>query len=87
MPFGVMGGDYQPVGHAHVLSAILDHGLDPQEAIDAPRVMSYPVDLWSSAACPRRARADLAARGHALIEPEGPLGGGQAIAVDRGEVC
>jgi gamma-glutamyltranspeptidase/glutathione hydrolase len=83
LSYGVMGGDYQPVGHAHVISAIVDHGLDPQEAIDAPRLMSYPVDLLVERGVPARARADLAARGHALIEPEGPLGGGQAIAVDR----
>jgi hypothetical protein len=37
MPFGVMGGAYQPNGHARVLTNIVDYGLDPQSAIDAPR--------------------------------------------------
>ncbi len=83
LSYGVMGGDYQPVGHAQVISAIVDHGLDPQEALDAPRLMSYPVDLQVERGVPARARAELAARGHSLIEPEGPLGGGQAIIVDR----
>jgi gamma-glutamyltranspeptidase/glutathione hydrolase len=38
MPFGVMGADYQPMGHAHVISNITDYGMDVQAAIDAPRM-------------------------------------------------
>ena len=34
MPYGVMGGDYQPFGHVHVLTNRLDFGMDLQEAID-----------------------------------------------------
>jgi len=36
--FGVMGGDMQPQGHVQVVSGIIDGKLDPQAAIDRPRV-------------------------------------------------
>ena len=36
-PFGVMGGEMQPQGHLQVVSSMVDHGLNPQAALDAPR--------------------------------------------------
>ena len=38
MPFGVMGGHFQPMGHSLFLTNMLEYGLDIQEAIDLPRL-------------------------------------------------
>jgi len=82
--FGVMGGHFQPMGHAHVLSNMLDYSMDPQAAIDFPRI------FWDDEGIVRAeegisdaATADLRAMGHRVATSPKPLGGGQAIVIDR----
>jgi len=83
MPFGVMGGQYQPMGHAHLLGNFLDFGLDIQEAIDLARVYPNPEgDVEVEDGIPDPVRQELIRRGHNLIRAEAPIGGGQAIWID-----
>jgi gamma-glutamyltranspeptidase/glutathione hydrolase len=36
--FGVMGGDFQPLGHVQIVMNLVDFGMNLQEAGDAPRI-------------------------------------------------
>ncbi|MGJ7488290.1 gamma-glutamyltransferase family protein [Variovorax sp. LT2P21] len=84
MPFGVMGGQYQAMGHAHFISKVLDFGLDPQAAIDLPRVFPVPgtTQVEVEGTLPMATRDELARRGFELVKPEMPIGGAQAIWID-----
>ncbi|APH74272.1 gamma-glutamyltransferase family protein [Aquibium oceanicum] len=82
--FGVMGGAYQPMGHALVLSNMLDFGMDPQQAIDFPRLFwGEDGTLEAEAGIPAGVREGLAAKGHTLRDALGPWGGAQLIAIDH----
>ncbi len=82
LSFGVMGGGYQPVGHAHVLTNIFDYGMDVQEAIDCPRTFHVGGKLDVERSVPDKVRAGLADLGHPVNEPEMPWGGAQAIQIN-----
>ena len=86
MPFGVMGGHYQAIGHTHLLTSLIDWQMDLQEAIDLARV--FPDVLGGSASVaaesglPDKARAGLERLGHRIVPAAKPIGGGQAIRID-----
>jgi gamma-glutamyltranspeptidase/glutathione hydrolase len=64
-PFGVMGGFMQPQGHLQVITNLIDFGMNPQEAIDAPRwqwTKGLTVEMESSV--PSHIASGLSAKGH-----------------------
>jgi gamma-glutamyltranspeptidase/glutathione hydrolase len=83
MPFGVMGGQYQAVGHAHIAHQMLDRGLDPQQAAEAPRSFAFRGRLRVEPTISEATIADLARRGHEIDVVKVPIGGCQAIWMDH----
>jgi len=81
-PFGVMGGFVQAQAHVHLVSAIVDDGLDPQAALDRPRFrverdhVRLEEGLWEH-------EPDLQRLGYATVRETDTscFGGGQAILV------
>ena len=85
--FGVMGGHYQACGHAHLISNIVDYGMDVQMAIDFPR-MFFDLnthELEAEKLVPQLAVDGLSDRGHSVRRTVSPIGGSQAIMIDRRE--
>jgi gamma-glutamyltranspeptidase/glutathione hydrolase len=84
MPFGVMGGHYQACGHAHLVTNVIDYGLDVQEAIDQPRVFPLPGEdrVNMESGLPGEVVEGLKALGHKSAVPDRPIGGAQAIHID-----
>ncbi len=81
-PFGVMGGFMQPQGHLQVVSNVVDFGLNPQAALDAPRWRwdaEKKISLEHSV--PEHVGLALAARGHDISWAlgSGGFGRGQII--------
>ena len=57
--------------------------MDPQEAIDWARYFPKAGKVLAESAVPEAVKAGLAARANVMETPSEPLGGGQAIAIDR----
>ena len=82
MSFGVMGADFQPMGHALLVTNVVDHGMDIQQAIDAPRTFYVDETTEVERGVPEATVAGLRARGHDVAARPLPLGGAQGIVID-----
>jgi len=79
MPFGVMGGAYQPTGHARFVSNVVDYAMDTQAAVDAPRSFSWVDGMEVERGYSQSVRDTLTQMGHKVITPADALGGAQNI--------
>ncbi|SEO38792.1 gamma-glutamyltransferase 2. Threonine peptidase. MEROPS family T03 [Salinihabitans flavidus] len=84
MPFGVMGGPFQATGHAHLVSNLVDYGMDIQQAIESPRsflnIATGVLEIergFSDATA-----AQLSEMGHKVSRAAIGMGGAQAIRRD-----
>lgn len=85
MSFGVMGGYYQAMGHAHLISKIVDYGMDLQDAIDLPRLI--PVGgkvarVETEHTVPAETIATLKHRGFEIVPADDPIGGAQVVRIN-----
>ncbi|MDR2747225.1 MAG: gamma-glutamyltransferase family protein [Treponema sp.] len=81
-PFGIMGGPMQPQAHLQVVSSLVDFGLNPQAALDAPRWQWVEgKKILLEPAYPLHVAAALGRRGHQVSYElnEGSFGRGQII--------
>ena len=83
MPFGVMGGQYQAAGHAHLLLRLFKEGMDLQSAIDAPRVFGFDRSLQVEAGIDENTIRHFEDHQHRVERVETPLGGAQAVWIDH----
>jgi len=92
---GTPGGDQQTQWNAQMITNVIDHGMGPQDAIDAPRFHSFPGTdpaslgkppiVKTEERVPQASREALAKMGH-TVQTVGPWGGGgavQLIQIDR----
>ena len=82
-PFGVMGAPMQPQGHIQVVVGTLDHGLNPQAVLDAPRWRVLDgLDAVIEPGAGAEIHRALAARGHRLASPDP----GETYQFGRGQI-
>lgn len=85
-PFGVMGGFMQPQGHTQVVIGMIDDGLDPQAALNRPRMCLEPAEadgqVGLEEGIPAATAAALAGMGHDIF----PVSGYRRAMFGRGQV-
>jgi gamma-glutamyltranspeptidase/glutathione hydrolase len=97
LSFGVMGGEFQPLGHVQIVMNIVDFGMGVQEAGDAPRMAhqggpeptgdpgDQPGTIQLESGFPYETVRELMAMGHAVGWMRGGYGGYQGIRWDPGQ--
>jgi gamma-glutamyltranspeptidase / glutathione hydrolase len=87
--FGIMRGSNQAQAQAQLVSSIVDHKMNIQAALEAPRFNKHALggcgDLWMESRVPQSTRDELTKRGHRLTvvgEFSGYVGGGQVVMHD-----
>jgi len=83
LSYGVMGGQYQPVGQVHVLNNILDFEMSPQESITFPRAFHFSNIYKLEKEVSKEIKDGLSKIGHNVVHIDDTHGGGQAIQIDR----
>jgi gamma-glutamyltranspeptidase/glutathione hydrolase len=83
--FGIMGGANQPLAHAQFVSNVVDHGMNLQQALEAPRFFkgdSSGCEVSIEARVSEATLAELSEMGHVMcVRPEysQEMGRGQAV--------
>ncbi len=85
LSYGVMGGQYQPVGQTHVLQNILDYNLTVQESLDFARTFALDGLLKIEKSLDKNIAKELEKVGHNISIVQDGIGGGQCIQIDRSE--
>ena len=86
--FGIMGGFNQAQAHAQFVSNVVDHQMNIQAALEAPRFTKLTFggcDVKIERRVPEAVRKDLESRGHKLEvvgSYDSDMGGGQAVLYD-----
>lgn len=85
-PFGVMGGYMQPQGHVQVVMNAVDFGMNPQEALDAPRWQWMGgMEVCVEPGFPFNAAQKLKRMGHAVSSALDPFEFGRGEIIWRSE--
>ncbi|MDE2781229.1 MAG: gamma-glutamyltransferase [Chloroflexota bacterium] len=90
---GTPGGDYQPQCGLQVLSNLIDHGMDPQDAVEAPRWWSFPgtdpaslktpLELRLEAGMPEDIGKELEGLGHRVVRRRPGINDGKVQLIVR----
>jgi gamma-glutamyltranspeptidase / glutathione hydrolase len=95
MSFGVMGGEFQPLGHVQIVMNLIDFGMNLQEAGDAPRIAhdggsdvtgektKLPGTIQLESGFALETVRELMSMGHGVSWLNGGYGGYQAIRVQN----